>query len=67
MSHSWVLGLHHRDHEGILPLEIASDLQQDTMYVFLPCLPLTHQALAIDARGITASTGHLLYLVEQVT
>lgn len=49
MSHSWVLGFHRRGHKGILPLEIASDLQQDKLYVFLPCLPLTHQVLAIEA------------------
>jgi len=68
MSHCWVLGLHHRDFKGILlPLEIASDLQRDTMCVLLTCLPLTHQTLATDASGITASTGQLLYLVGQVT
>lgn len=29
VSHPWVLALHHRDHKGILPLKITSDLQQD--------------------------------------
>lgn len=60
MSHSWVLGFHRRDHKGILPLEIASDLQQEKLYVFLPCLTLTYQVLAIDASRITSSTGQLL-------
>lgn len=54
MSHSWVLGFHRRDHKGILPLEIASDLQQEKLYVFLPCLTLTYQVLAIDASRITS-------------
>lgn len=36
MSHSWVLGFHHRGHKGILPLEIASDLQQDKLHVSCP-------------------------------
>lgn len=66
MLHSWMLGLHHRDHKGIL-LEIASDLQQDMIYVFLPCLAVTRQMLVTDASRIFASTGQLLYLLEQVT
>lgn len=66
MSHSWVLGLHHRNHKGIL-LEIASHLQQDMVYIFLPCLPVTHQTLVTGASSTFASTGQLLYLVEQVT
>lgn len=67
MSHSWVLGFHHRGQKGILPLEIASDLQQDKLYVFLPCLPLTHQVLHIVANRITSPTGQPLYIMEQVT
>lgn len=67
MSHSWVLGFHHRGHKRILALEIASDLQQDKLYVFLPCLPLRHQVLHIVANRITSPTGQLLYILEQVT
>lgn len=67
MTRSWVLGLDYRDHKGILSLEIASDLQQDTMYVFLPCLTAIHRASATDASGITPSTGSMRHLAEQVT